>query len=142
MTNTGSLILVSGRLRTIEKPKERVKKNDLKENDFPKKVTWRGNVCNAITCPSMIKDKSSPPKKNRTPRKQREESRRKEKTERKSRKKPEKVEKSRKESRKKKKGEIKYFLYLMMGDSREDLVPSYKDIEAAYRKPPKRRPKS
>lgn len=134
MTNTGSLILISGKLSTIQKPKEKRPKDQVRAGR--ERVSWRGNVCTAQTCPSIFK--KSRDSRDSKKEKGRGKSRRKDKS--KDGDESKKVGSRRKGNGRGKKSGVKYFLYFQMGleDSDPELLPSLEDVEKARGKPPRR----
>ena len=132
ITNTGSLIIVAGRKKSIERPKERIKTNtkdtEKKNKNDVYKVSWRGNTCAKETCKFPVSKNNSKNKSKRDSKKR-------------SRKKPEKTsrKKNREKNREKKpdknregKNAIKYYLYYELPNP-----TNIDDIDAAWHHPPR-----
>lgn len=130
MTNTGNLILVKNRARTVKKPKAKVPRPKAGgESDFPK-VSWKGNVCSEKTCPTLYRksrsSRDSRKKNARDERSRRREGREKVKNRKKNR---------HGNSRRKNKGknEVKYYLYFQMGEESKLAVSDENKIQEEWR---------
>ena len=132
MTNTGNLILVRNRLETVRKPKAKVSSRKGSKSGYPK-VSWRGNICNEKTCPTLHQKS----KKERSSRDSRKKASREKKSRRKEgRDKGKNREKNRHgNSRRKDKGknEVKYFLYFQMGEESKLAVTDETKIHEEWR---------